>query len=329
MLDLGIGALSGTIPSELGKLSNLVILTISYTELSEEIPVEFGKLTRLRELRLEDNELAGSIPAELGDLRALKVIWLSGNRLTGPIPAELGNLTKVYDLLLTENQLSGPIPNEIGNMVKLTTLNVRDNRLTGPIPSSLGDLQALDWLRVGGNEFSGCIAARLLNIRGNDLGGLNLPTCDQEAIANADDCSNGVVVPDPVGNAELVVDCVVLVSGVVQLLGDGVVNWSPNEPITQWDGIVVTGTPKRVTKIALTDNSLSGSIPAEYGELSELTELVLGTQLSSGGRIRAQSRLRDTSPASRCESTDRRDTGVVATVDQARGAGARSQPVDG
>ena len=34
--------------------------------------------------------------------------------------------------------------------------------------------------------------------------------------------------------------------------------------------------------MALTDNSLTGSIPAEYGELSELKELVLGTQLSSG-----------------------------------------------
>ncbi|GKF83099.1 probable leucine-rich repeat receptor-like serine/threonine-protein kinase isoform X2, partial [Tanacetum coccineum] len=41
---------SGTIPAELGKLENLVNLTLHANYLSGELPVELNKLTNLAEL---------------------------------------------------------------------------------------------------------------------------------------------------------------------------------------------------------------------------------------------------------------------------------------
>src|SRR6478609_8853326 len=56
-------------------------------------------------------------------------------------------------------------------------------------------------------------------------------------------------------------------------------NWLTRHPVETWYGITVTGTS--VTKIVLSINSLSGSIPASIGNLVRLTGLSLyGNQLS-------------------------------------------------
>ena len=47
------------IPPELGKLTNLASLYLSFNELSGAIPPELGKLTYLRGLYLRSNELSG------------------------------------------------------------------------------------------------------------------------------------------------------------------------------------------------------------------------------------------------------------------------------
>ena len=56
--------LSGTIPPELGSLSNLQYLWLSSNQLTGEIPAELGGLSNLRRLDLSGNELSGEIPAE-------------------------------------------------------------------------------------------------------------------------------------------------------------------------------------------------------------------------------------------------------------------------
>jgi len=132
--------LSGSIPQEIGNLTELTWLFLSGNQLSGSIPPEIGNLTQLDSLELTGNQLSGSIPPEIGNLTQLDTeLSLSKNQLSGSIPPEIGNLTLLMGLYLDENQLSGSIPPEIGNLT-LLWLELDKNQLTGDIPSSLSNL---------------------------------------------------------------------------------------------------------------------------------------------------------------------------------------------
>ena len=109
----------GTIPSELGNLSNLQGLSLWGNRLTGGIPEELGNLANLRGLDLSGNQLTGEIPPELGRLSNLQLLLLRGNQLTGEIPKELGNLANLRSLWLHGNQLTGVIPKELGNLSNL------------------------------------------------------------------------------------------------------------------------------------------------------------------------------------------------------------------
>ena len=81
--------LAGTVPSELGGLSELRMLVLSGNYLNGNIPPELGGLTKLSWLDLSDNYLSGSIPQELKNLTNLRFLYLSGNGFTGCIPIAL------------------------------------------------------------------------------------------------------------------------------------------------------------------------------------------------------------------------------------------------
>lgn len=63
-------------------------------KLSGNIPAELGKLSQLQCLVLYDNKLRGTIPAELGNLSLLQILNLTNNKLRGNIPAALDNLSQ-------------------------------------------------------------------------------------------------------------------------------------------------------------------------------------------------------------------------------------------
>ena len=57
--------------------------------MSGSIPAELGSLSNLETLKLNGNDLSGAVPSELGDLTNLITLDLRGNNLTGPLPQSL------------------------------------------------------------------------------------------------------------------------------------------------------------------------------------------------------------------------------------------------
>jgi Leucine-rich repeat (LRR) protein len=144
-LSLWLNRLSGSIPTELGNLSNLELLHLFHNhQLSGSIPSELGNLIKLDSLYLNNNQLSGSIPAELGNLSQLKILYLSNNQLNGSIPTELGNLSNLERLVLDNNELCGNIPTSFLNLNNMWRLNLGHNHLTASDPALIAWLDEHD-----------------------------------------------------------------------------------------------------------------------------------------------------------------------------------------
>ena len=87
----------------------------------------------------------------------------------------------------------------------------------------------------------------------------------------------GLTVPDQANNPGLMLDCMALLTSKNTLAGSATLEWSVDSAMTGWEGITMAGTPRRVTKVLLSNENLSGSIPPELGGLSELTHLNLSS----------------------------------------------------
>ena len=60
-------------------------------------------------------------------------------------------------------------------------------------------------------------------------------------------CSGGFVVSKPEENPGLVKDCETLMGLRDALTGGTIVNWSPGTPVDEWEGVVLGGSPTRMT----------------------------------------------------------------------------------
>ncbi len=273
-LHLQNNRVGGELPAELGQLTNLKRLLLHrdfwhgvwYSNpIRGEIPLELGQLTNLEELSLISNELSGEIPADLGQLSNLKELRLSNNDLNGNIPAELSQLNNLKHLLLARNDLSGEIPAELGQLTNLEFMDLSYNELGGEIPSELGKLSNLKALYLDWSGVDGCVPDALRGVEENDFDELGLPFCaalakvmgtDREALAAFFHATNG---PGWRNNE----------------------HWLSDRPIGEWYGVTI-GRSGHVIELDLQKNQLSGTIPPELAQLSDLEELSLSDNRLSG-----------------------------------------------
>ena len=301
VLDLSGNQLTGSIPLELGGLTKLEKLSLGDNQLTGPIPTELNTMSSLRVLAFNDNSLAGTIPTELGTMSSLRGLLLGDNQLSGPIPTELGNLMNLEELSLGDNLLRGPIPSELGGLSRLEYLDFSRNQLTGPIPAELGGLADLSTLYFGYNQLSGSIPAELgglaklewLTFDFNRLTGTIPPTFAQlerlHLIWFGD--NDGLCVPsvEPLRSwlegvpRALGPRCQETEKEILRALynGTGGPGWPNSEGwlgdagLEHWYG-VETDSPGRVVRLDLSDNGLSGSLPRELGNLSNLESLIVG-----------------------------------------------------
>nr|XP_010921260.2 probable leucine-rich repeat receptor-like protein kinase At5g49770 [Elaeis guineensis] len=211
VLKLSTMGLKGTLSGDIGQLSELQILDLSYNkELGGQLPANIGNLKKINTLILIGCNFGGEIPEELGNIGNLSFLALNSNKFTGRIPASLGTLSHLYLLDVADNQLSGPIPisnngtpgldqllhtkhfhlnkNQLSGPIpeelfssNMTPIHVLfdGNQLTGEIPSSIGLLKSLQVLRLDRNFLNGSVPSNInnltsitdLNLANNQLSG--------------------------------------------------------------------------------------------------------------------------------------------------------------
>ena len=231
------------------------------------IPSEFGNLINLIELDISRNNLAGSIPSELGNLSNLRLLRLSGNNLGGSIPSELGNLTNLRVLSLSGNNLEGAVPAELGNLTNLEVLTFSDNNLTGQMPLSLTKLRSLRTFFV---DTSLCAPPDTpfqswIN---------RIPDGNRDTTQSV--CSDQA--------EELSFDKSVLVTLYRSTNGENWANntnWLSDRIHGEWHG-VVTDSGFRVVGLSFLENNLTGQIPAELGNLTNLEVLTFSDNNLTG-----------------------------------------------
>ncbi|KAL7606677.1 hypothetical protein Lser_V15G15539 [Lactuca serriola] len=147
-------SLHGSIPSSLGHIQSLRVLSLSQNKLTGEIPQQICGLVNLQQLDLSYNQITGSIPQEIGGLKSLTIFDLSYNMLEGQLPSSLGQLQSLQKIDLGFNDITGRVPQEVGNLTKLVLFDLSHNSLSGPLPESLFGLKQLEYLVIQDNPIN-------------------------------------------------------------------------------------------------------------------------------------------------------------------------------
>jgi hypothetical protein len=132
-LDLSFNKLTGSVPDNLGSLTELRYLQTSSNNFTAHTmqDIDFSKLSNLHELAMKDNNLKGTIPDWIGEFTNLQLLDLDANQLTGVIPSWIGLLAGLDHLLLNRNKLTGTLPSQLGNLKGLNVLLLDGNSFGG------------------------------------------------------------------------------------------------------------------------------------------------------------------------------------------------------
>nr|POE59516.1 receptor-like kinase tmk4 [Quercus suber] len=138
-IELIAQSLSGTLPSDLGTLTRLEILSLQENSFSGPMP-SFANHTSLRYLYLDNNNFSSIPSGFFQGLTNLQVLYLSENHNIAPwtIPTELTQATSLLRFYASDTNIFGSLPDFFGSFPNLTDLGLAYNNLSGTLPQSFG-----------------------------------------------------------------------------------------------------------------------------------------------------------------------------------------------
>jgi len=132
----------------------LFVVSLWYLMLGS-IPTEIGHLSQLQVLQMGYNSLSGPIPSKVFNISTLEILSLELNSLSGMLPSNFGfGLPNLQRLEISGNRFVGKIPNSISNASNLLQVDFSDNEFSGIMTNSFGDLRFLNFLRISGNNLT-------------------------------------------------------------------------------------------------------------------------------------------------------------------------------
>ncbi|CAI8586293.1 unnamed protein product [Vicia faba] len=300
----GSNILSGEIPHSLYNLSHIQIFDLGENKLLGSLPSNLNLIfPNVQKFFIGDNQIRGTFPSSISNLSELQGLDISLNAFKGPIPLTLGRLNKleIFDigfnnfgsdldflssltnctqltmLILGQNKFGSKLPDLMGNLsINLSFIDLGVNQIYGVIPERIGQLIGLTYLDMGSNSLQGSIPNSIgklknlvrLVLQENKLSG-NIPT----SIGNLTILSELYLSSNKLEGSvpfflRYCTQLQKLSIAVNKLSGD-----LPNQTFSYLDGLIY---------IYLHDNSLTGSIPSEFGGLKHLSQLYLDSNNLSG-----------------------------------------------
>ncbi|KAJ9556516.1 hypothetical protein OSB04_011130 [Centaurea solstitialis] len=294
--------ISGQIPEWISSQKGLYFLNLSGNKLEGRFPYWLAKMD-MEKLILFNNKLTGSIPHVLFESEKLDILHLSQNNFSGELPKNIGNAIAMKALLLSENNLSGRIPISIRNMHELQLLDLSFNKFFGENFLDFNENSHLDMIDLSYNEvfrrcssskpipsssssennyFEGFIPTKISNLtylRILDLSGNNLTGSIPLEIANF-----GSILDAP-GYMSTSDNISYETFNFIYNEGEDSFRIDMQDLIVVWKSHIQGLSSRRLDIYSLLDlsnNRISGEIPASLGNLKSLKVLNISNNNISG-----------------------------------------------
>ncbi|TVU33032.1 hypothetical protein EJB05_24812, partial [Eragrostis curvula] len=246
-MSVQVNMISGTAPPCLGvRQKSLSVLTLENNQLHTNEGGGWGflfSLTNSSLLKFSDfstNMFQGSLPNAIANLSTnLQAINADNNMIRGNIPEGIGNLVSLSYLFMGNNYLEGSITTSLGGLQKLIFFDRGMNNLSGEIPPAIGNFTLLNKLYLGQNSLGGPVPSSLGN-------------CPLQLIDIQHNMLSGRIPKE-----------VFLISSLSNSMYFQSNLFSGSLPLE-------IGSLKNIADIDLSDNRISGEIPASIGDCQSL-----------------------------------------------------------
>ncbi len=268
--------LSGTLQSTIWDLVNMTRFTIAQnTKLVWPIPTSIGSLNKLQVLSMFNTKFTGQIPSSFWSLTALSLLALAWNTFSGPIPSDLFMLPNLSIVHMYGIGVSWPIPSTGTSPISQLYLN--NNNLTGSIPSWVTTKTSLWLVALGYNKLEWSLPTnrtwwtnlRDLTLNDNLFTG-TIPTAWSSLTKLTSlDLSNNTWVAMSAIPSWIAANTWLIALNLVRVNLTGMLPSS-------WSALT------NLTTLRLNDNDINGELPSSWSALTNLTAFTIANNNIDG-----------------------------------------------